>query len=208
MIARRITSFVWTLLFTLGCAHGAAEKEAEAQRVAAEQAAAQAALEKQEEEKKQAALEAELFGPPTDWASVAEKYEFECPVPDYALTQPHAVTVGDDQFWIHGSLLEKEGDGDRQEWRIGVLGAIKDATEPTQKNLRKAAEIFKKQEVDFVVVNGDLAEQYDDLSGVFDLLAENFSMPLLVFPGNVDPRNERFQPKLCAGGSRTPELFT
>ena len=39
-----------------------------------------------------------------------------------------------------------------------------------------------------MVVNGDLAEQYDDLSGVFDLLAVYF-MPLLVFPGNVDPVN-------------------
>tara|TARA_Y100001954_G_scaffold236380_1_gene296816 strand:- start:1425 stop:2564 length:1140 start_codon:yes stop_codon:yes gene_type:complete len=172
-----------------GCAHNAEQERAEAQRLAEEKAAQEAAEKAKAEAKRQEALEADLFGPPKSWEDVAGKYEFECPVPNYTLEQPHAVKVGAHQFWIHGALLEKEGDSDRKEWRIGVLGAIKDATEPTQKNLKKAAEIFAKQGVDFVIVNGDLADQFDDLKGVFDLLASNFDIPMLVFPGNVDPVN-------------------
>ena len=67
--------------------------------------------------------------------------------------------VEEQQFWIHGSLVEKEGDSEKEEWRIGVLGAIKDATEPTQRDLKKAADLFTKEGVDFIIVNGDLADQ-------------------------------------------------
>jgi Icc-related predicted phosphoesterase len=170
----------------LGCAHGPSSEELAAQEAQAT-AKRTADLQAKADAEKSAAIEEDLFGPPKKFADLPFKFEFDCPAPLFDFTQPHSVFVGEQQFWIHGSLVEREGDEDKQEWRIGVLGAIKDATEPTQANLKKAAQIFKDKKVDFVIVNGDLADQFDDLNGVFDLLAENFSMPLFVFPGNVDP---------------------
>lgn len=174
------------IIFALGCAHGPSAEELAAQKAeAAEKKKAE--IKAKADAEKAAALEEDLFGPPKNFADLPSKFEFECPAPLYDFTQPHSVMVEEKQFWIHGSLVEREGDEEKQEWRIGVLGAIKDATEPTQANLKKAAQVFKERNVDFVIVNGDLADQFDDLNGVFDLLAENFTMPLFVFPGNVDP---------------------
>ena len=184
----KIPKISFALLFFIGtsCAHGPSAEEVAAAKAKAA-ADAKAAQEAKEAAEQQARIEEDLFGPPKSYDQLASKFEFECPAPLYDFTQPHSVQLGEQQFWIHGSLVEREGDVDKKEWRIGVLGAIKDATEPTQANLKKAAKLFVKEKVDFVIVNGDLADQFDDLAGVFDLLAENFSMPLFVFPGNVDP---------------------
>ena len=166
-----------------GCAHNAEQERAEAQRLAEEKAAQEAAEKAKAEAKRQEALEADLFGPPKTWEDVAGKY-VQCPVPIH----PRATARregGEHQFWIRRTF-GKRGDSDRKEWRIGVLGAIKDATEPTQKNLKKPPN-FAKQGVDFVIVNGDLADQFDDLKGVFDLLASNFDIPMLVFLATLTP---------------------
>ena len=183
---KRITGFSLFILFGTACAHGPSAEEIAAANAKA-QAEAKAAQEAKAAAEQQARLEEDLFGPPKGYGDLASKFEFECPAPLYEFTQPHSVMVEEQQFWIHGSLVEKEGDSEKEEWRIGVLGAIKDATEPTQRNLKKAADLFTKEGVDFIIVNGDLADQFDDLAGVFDLLANNFKQPLFVFPGNVDP---------------------
>ena len=123
----KIRKICFTLVFFMGtgCAHGPSAEEVAAAKAKAE-ADAKAAQEAKAAAEQQARIEEDLFGPPKSYDQLASKFEFECPAPLYDFTQPHSVQLGEQQFWIHGSLVEREGDVDKQEWRIGILGAIKE----------------------------------------------------------------------------------
>ena len=68
------------------------------------------------------------------------------------------------------------------------MGAIKDPTKGTQKNLKKFARWFKKQGVNLVVVNGDLALDEFDLEEVLAAIGAIYKVPILVHSGNSESR--------------------
>ena len=90
---------------------------------------------------------------PETWADVPTRYEFLCPSPLFALKESHRVELSGNTFEIDGSTMRLTNRRLGDSVRIGVLGAIKDASAGTRKNLRRAKRAFAKAKVDFISLN-------------------------------------------------------
>ena len=124
---------------------------------------------------------------PATWADVPEFYGTFCPPPAFTLDEPHIKTVGGITWTVTGSSARREG-----QWTgpviIGVLGAIKDATDDTRTNLLKARAAFDKARVNVVLLNGDVAETAE-ITDVAALVADVFGdgdRPVLLHSGNSE----------------------
>ncbi len=124
---------------------------------------------------------------PATWADVTTFYGSKCPGPIFTLDTPLKKTIGGVPWTVSGSTATRG-----EPWSgpviIGVLGAIKDATDDTKQNLQKAKAAFDKAGVNVVLTNGDLAEQAE-IHEVAVMLGDIFGddRPLLVHPGNSEP---------------------
>lgn len=127
----------------------------------------------------------ELPKGPTQASEIATFFAGRCPVAPFALPAPETLTMAGHSFIVHGSRWERVGGAWTKELRLGVLGALKDASPGTRANIKRAAKRFVSEKVDFVVVNGDLGEDRE-LEEVFLLLGESFRVPVLVFAGNME----------------------
>lgn len=123
---------------------------------------------------------------PKTWADVPLRYQSECPSPLFTLATPEKVSVAGHTFEIQGSTMVRQGGRWTGPLRIGVLGAVKEASKETRANIKKAVRIFKDAKVDLVVSNGDISEGEFDLEDAFMMLAEEVPMPLMVHIGNSE----------------------
>ena len=123
---------------------------------------------------------------PRTWAEVPEWYGSKCPPPPFTLDEPLEKRVAGATWTVRGSVAVREG-----RWpgplTFGVLGAIKDASEATRENLKKAKAAFDKAHVDVVVGNGDVAETAE-IHDVAAMLGELFGdeRPFFVHSGNSE----------------------
>ena len=127
----------------------------------------------------------ELPKGPQDASDIASFYASRCPVAPFSLAEPEDYTVAGHTFSVHGSRWERVGENWSGDLRLGILGALKDASPGTKRNVRNAARRFRKEKVDFVIANGDLGED-KELQDVFELLGNTFQVPILVFAGNIE----------------------
>jgi hypothetical protein len=123
---------------------------------------------------------------PRTWAEVPDWYGSRCPPPSFTLDEPHEKAIAGTRWTVHGSTAVREG-----HWSgplaIGVLGAIKDASDATRDNLKKAKAAFDKARVDVVLANGDVAETAE-IQDVAAMLGELFGdeRPFFVHSGNSE----------------------
>jgi hypothetical protein len=124
--------------------------------------------------------------PPSSWDAALEQFAHLCPAPFFTLPVPAERTAAGVTFLVHGSRWTRVGPPQRS-LTLGVLGAIKDATPATKANLQRAAREFRKHKVDVVLANGDLVgNTIEAVDLVVGLLANTFSLPVLVHPGNSE----------------------
>ncbi len=122
---------------------------------------------------------------PKTWAEVPGKLGGQCPGPLFTLPKPEPVTIGDAAWTIEGSTMRRDGGPWQGPLTFGVLGAVKDAEPGTRKNVQKAMKLFTKQKVDFIVVNGDIAES-NEVRQVFKMLGEELKLPVFLHSGNIE----------------------
>lgn len=124
--------------------------------------------------------------PPKTWAQVGSRYQTECPTPLFTLETPETVTAGGHTFQLLGSTAVRQGGPWKGPLRIGVLGAIKEASKETRANIEKAAREFQKRGVHLVVANGDISEGEFDLEDAFMMVGESVKVPVLTHIGNSE----------------------
>jgi Icc-related predicted phosphoesterase len=109
-----------------------------------------------------------------------------CPPPAFTLDEPLRKDVAGASWTVWGSTAKREG-----RWSgpltIGVLGAIKDATDDTKKNLLKAKAAFAKAKVDVLLLNGDVAETAE-ITDVARMIGDVFGddRPIFLHSGNSE----------------------
>ncbi len=121
------------------------------------------------------------------WDSYMKANRYKCPGPFDILKKNKTLTLGGKKYTHSGHRLEiKSYDADKK-IKIGVVGAIKDASEGTRKNFAEAIKWFKAEGVEWIIANGDLALEEFDLEDVADMLGET-GMPTIVILGNAESR--------------------
>jgi Icc-related predicted phosphoesterase len=121
------------------------------------------------------------------WAAYMKANRYECPGPLDTLAAPRSMKLAGKRYEHDGyRLVIQEPDADHTV-KIGVLSAIKDAAPPTKQNVAAALAWFKKEKVEWVISNGDLALEELDLEDVVDMLGES-GLPTLVVLGNSESR--------------------
>jgi Icc-related predicted phosphoesterase len=124
--------------------------------------------------------------PPSTWAEVGTRYQTECPAPFFSLEKPEKVKVGAEMFELRGSQMVRLGGPWKGPLKIGVLGAIKEASKGTRENIKRASEEFKKRGVNLVIANGDISEGEFDLEDAFMMLGDEISVPIFAHIGNSE----------------------
>jgi Icc-related predicted phosphoesterase len=122
---------------------------------------------------------------PAAWEDIPLRYEFTCPTAPFKLGEPKKLDLKGQSFLALGSTLELQDNKSTDSIHIGVVGALKDASRQTRKNLKRAIRIFKKKKVSFILANGDLAED-DEIDDVLMMLGEESPLPVFAFPGNIE----------------------
>ena len=125
------------------------------------------------------------------WEEFTEKYSLYCMAPfGKKIKKPYEVQIGDKKFIFEGStarIESKEKAG--REVKFGVLSGIKDWHPDTQANLKYFINEWKKEQVEGIIIGGDIAYEEDDLSNIMKLFAET-NLPIYVVVGNNDSRSE------------------
>ena len=121
------------------------------------------------------------------WDAYIKKNRYKCPGPFDTLAKPRTVEMGGKTYEHTGyKMVVKNPDAD-DEVVIGVISAIKDVTPATRKNVADTFAWFKKEGVEWVVANGDLALDEFDLEEVLDTLAGT-GYPILIVLGNSESK--------------------
>lgn len=125
------------------------------------------------------------------WEDFTEKYSLYCMAPfGKKIKKPYEVQIGDKKFIFEGSTARIESKAKPgREIKFGVISGIKDWHPDTQANLRYFINEWKKEQVEGIIMGGDLAYEEDDLSNIMKLFAET-NLPLYVVVGNNDSRSE------------------
>mgnify|MGYP002030278844 CR=1 FL=1 len=160
----------WLVLFLVGCAT----------TPTAQPEQPNAAAEPSEEE-------FNPFDGPKTWDSLIDHYEFDCPVTNLVLDTPHPIQLAGKAFTIYGSEMRVAPGSWGKTLRLGVLAGIEDPSGRTIANLRYAAKRFQKAKVDFVLVNGDIGGNRDDIHEILKSLVALFPFPILFHSGNTEP---------------------
>ncbi len=144
--------------------------------------------------------------PPKTWVQVGTRYQTECPTPLFTLEKPETVTVGAHTLEVRGSTAVRTGGPWKGPLKIGVLGAIKEASAETKQNIKKAAAEFQKRGVHFVVANGDVSEGEFDLEDAFMMLGDAVKVPVFTHIGNSEGKGSFTRAYLKANKTH-PHLF-
>jgi Icc-related predicted phosphoesterase len=122
------------------------------------------------------------------WEEYIKANRYACPGPLDTLTTPRQLTMGGKSYVHSGYKLEVQNPDADDKVKIGIVSAIKDVAPGTKANIAAALEWFKKQGVEWIVANGDLALEEFDLAEVVELLAES-GLPTVATLGNSESKS-------------------
>ncbi|MAO83842.1 MAG: hypothetical protein CMH50_08185 [Myxococcales bacterium] len=124
------------------------------------------------------------------WDAYTKKNRYHCPGKFKTLESPEEVKFGKYTYTVNGSHWTVNGPlATKGKIVAGVLSALKDPSDGTQKHVEIFAGWFRKQRVDLVIANGDLALNEFDLEAVMEIIGKNFKkIPVLMLPGNSESR--------------------
>lgn len=122
----------------------------------------------------------------------ASLFRSQCPAPFGQLRQTETREIEGVKYRLEGSkLVQLTKDKDRVT-RVGLISAPKDGTTMTQTNIEAFLKAFQARNIDWLVANGDLAYDENDLTRVIDQLA-TAKVPVFAVIGNgesVTPFND------------------
>ncbi len=121
------------------------------------------------------------------WTAYTKANRYKCPGPFDTNKGGRSVTLGNKTYKQSGYKLEVQNPDADNTIVVGVLSAIKNASPETRKNLASAFSTFKSRGVEWVVVNGDLSLDEEQLDEVFDMLGGS-GFPTLVVIGNAESK--------------------
>ena len=121
------------------------------------------------------------------WDAYMKANRYKCPGPLDTLKTPQTFTFAGKQYKHTGYKLEVQSRDADSQVKIGVVSAIKDVSDNTRANIKDTMDWFKKEGVEWVVANGDLALDEFDLEEVIDLLGQS-GLPTLMILGNSESR--------------------
>lgn len=113
------------------------------------------------------------------------RYDLQCMTPFDVVETPKEVKIGSKRYSFKGfraDVLDQDAD---KEIVIGVMGAIKENTEDTMKNVDKFLKWFKKEGVELIVVNGDVAYDEMEIADNIEAVAKS-GLPVYVIIGNSE----------------------
>src|SRR5262249_54964070 len=122
------------------------------------------------------------------WDDYMKANRYKCPGPFDTLKEPRKLTLGGKSYVHNGYKLEVQNPDADANVKIGVVSAIKDVSAGTKANIAAAMEWFKKEGVEWVVVNGDVALEEFDLEEAVDQLGQS-GLPLLIVLGNSESKS-------------------
>lgn len=122
------------------------------------------------------------------WSAYMKANRYKCPGPMDTLAKPRKLELAGKKYRHDGSTLTVESPDPDREVVIGVMSAIKDVSEFTRKNVEESLRWFRSNEVEWVVVNGDIAIEELDLEDVIEILGQS-GMPTLIVLGNSESRS-------------------
>lgn len=129
------------------------------------------------------AKEAKRPGP----ASLSGQSLAECIAPFSNEGEKSEVSIGGKTATRQGTVLSFADEGEKVVF--GVVANFKEDTPGNQVNLTRYVDYFKAQKVDAVLVPGDVAQEKDQMVSLLAALAK-VEVPVLVIPGNHEPRDE------------------
>lgn len=124
---------------------------------------------------------------PKTFAQYEEKHQFVCNAPIEKLPAPDVLEHAGYRYEFMGATAKiRRIDAKKGPLKLGVLSAIKDAEPETFALLDKFFAEFEKQNVDFIVVGGDTAEEPAVLDQVYAWLVKRTTKPILTVAGNSE----------------------
>jgi len=137
-------------------------------------------------------VENEDGAPVKDFDAYQEAQETRCVGPaDGRQASPGSYEVGSYRYLVDGAFARVWRTSPRAnpaQFRLGLVGAIKDETVETKANLAEYLGKFKSQDVDAIVVLGDTAFMETEVEEILGLLAES-GLPVLAIIGNMESRS-------------------
>ncbi len=122
-----------------------------------------------------------------NWDAWRKTHRYKCPGPFDTLKSPRKLQLGGKSYTHTGYRLEADSFDADNVVKIGVISAIKDVSEGTKRNLAAALAWFHEQNIEWLVVNGDLALEEFDLEEVIRSLGQSGFATLIVI-GNSESK--------------------
>ena len=123
------------------------------------------------------------FKPIDSWENYYRANRSECWPSFVRLRKPVVRKSGKVIYRLEGTRLIEKRPLKRKSLRIGVLSAPKDASLLTIRNIEEFMEEFRREEVDWVIVNGDIGSSPENMQKVLEPVAQP-GVPVLLTIGN------------------------
>ncbi len=130
--------------------------------------------------------EAESFA---DWQTYQHEHRYDCAGPRDTLEEPFYARSKGRRVVIEGSKahMEPPSEGDLPTTvRVGIISAVKDIEEETLKNLDTFLAWFEAEQVDVIVVNGDVGYEGDHIEPALRHIGKAGWLTVAI-AGNADP---------------------
>ena len=121
----------------------------------------------------------------SDWPDYLKQYRYDCPGPLDATMKPRKLTIAKRVYTHQGYKLVLDDKQAGKGAKVGVISASKEMVVSTLENIKAALAWFKKEQVHWIIVNGDMTTDAFDIETLFGLLGDT-EVGVLVNMGNGD----------------------
>jgi len=139
------------------------------------------------------------------FADYQKKHALECVGPFQSQGVADELELAGKTYKRDGSRLVIQTPDADDEVRFGVLSSIKDWSEDTKKNVDEFMQWFAIEQIEWLVVNGDIAGDEEELEDILASLGMH-KIPMLVSIGNFDSRGSYFR-AVSAAAQRFPHII-
>ncbi len=129
----------------------------------------------------------EMPTPDTPYFKFLKSHLLKCAGDGQKLAKPVEFEMSGRKYTFDGRSLDLQGSDPDGVVTIGILGAIKDFSKETQAALDFFLEKFKKEKVDVIVLDGDIAATEFEITQVVLYCAKS-GLPVLALIGNTEGR--------------------
>jgi Icc-related predicted phosphoesterase len=133
-----------------------------------------------------------LLGDAANWADYRRENALTCVGPFASTQESKDLSLAGKAYRLNGSRLVALDKTAPSEVRFGVLSSIKDFSPETKANLDKLLKWFVAEDVQWLVLNGDISGEEEELSDLLAYLV-SFGRPLLLTIGNYESRGSYFR---------------